>query len=78
MNENSDPFVSLEHAFNQILLSHLLNYRSCLVTIGNSTVAIFRPFPGFFKIFDPHSTDSYEMPGPFGKCILTSVDHEGV
>ena len=22
MNENSDPFVSLEHAFNQILVSH--------------------------------------------------------
>ena len=50
-------FVWLEHAFNKIFSNSLPNYKSCLVTIDASTVAIFRPFREVFKIFDSHSRD---------------------
>ena len=44
MRGNNDPFVSLEHAFHRIFSNSLLNYKFALLTIGASTVAIFRPF----------------------------------
>ena len=62
---DNGPFTSLEDVFNQIFSNSLPNYKSCLVTIDASTVAIFRPFREVFKIFDSHSRDIYGMP-----CLL--------
>ena len=45
LTTNNDPFVTLEHALNQVFSSSLLNYQTALLTIGANTVAIFRPFP---------------------------------
>ena len=64
---NFDAYVTLEHAFNEIFFTS--NYKSCLITIGINTVAVFMPFPGVFKIFDLHG-----MPCASGHCILTSVE----
>ncbi len=55
MTVNFDAYVTLYHAFNEIFFSS--NYKSCLLTIGINTVAIFMPFPDVFKIFDSHSRD---------------------
>ena len=71
---NSDPFVTLEYALNQVFSSSLLNYQTALLTIGSNTVAIFRPFPEVFKIFDSHSRDLNGMPSSCGICILTCVE----
>ena len=70
MTVNDDPYVTLEHAFNEIFFT--TNYKSCLLTIGMNTVAIFMPFPDVFKIFDSRSPDG--MPCASGYCILTSVE----
>ena len=69
---NNDPYVTLEHSFNEIFFS--LNYKSCLLTIGMNTVAIFMPFPNVFKIFDSHSRDLHGMPCASGYAVLTSVE----
>ncbi len=69
---NNDPYVTLEHAFNEIFFT--TNYKSCLLTIGMNTIAIFMPFPDVFKIFDSHSRDLEGMPCASGYCILTSVE----
>ena len=50
-----------------------LNFRTALLTVGSNAVAIFRPFPEIFKIFDAHSRDLYGRPS-FGSCILISVE----
>ncbi len=50
------------------------NYKSCLITIGIDTVAVFMPFPDVFKIFDSHSRDLYGMSCASGYCVLTSVE----
>lgn len=50
MTINNYPYVTLEHACNEIFFN--LHYKSCLLTIGMNTVAIFMPFPDVFKIFD--------------------------
>ena len=42
MNVNNDPYVTLEHAFNEIFFT--TNYKSCFLTIGMNTIAIFMPF----------------------------------
>ena len=57
---NNRLFVLLEHAFHQMFSNSLLNYNIALLTIGASIVAIFRPFPEVFKIFDSHSNMSME------------------
>ncbi len=72
MTVNNDPYVTLEHAFNEIFFT--TNYKSCLLTIGMNTIAIFMPFPDVFKIFDSHSRDLQGMPCASGSCILTSVE----
>ncbi len=59
MTENFDAYVTLDHAFNEIFFSS--NYKSCLLTIGVNTVAIFMPFPDVFKIFDSHSQDAMSI-----------------
>ena len=64
MTENFYAYVTLDHAFNEIFFSS--NYKSCLLTIGVNTVAIFMPFPDVFKIFDSHSQDLHGMPCPSG------------
>ena len=69
---NNDPYVTLGHAFNEIFFT--TNYKSCLLTIGMNTIAIFMPFPDVFKIFDSHSRDLQGMPCASGYCILTSVE----
>jgi hypothetical protein len=60
MAVNNDPYVTLEHSFNEIFVTS--NYKSCLLTIGMNTVAIFMPFPDVFKVFDSHSRDLHGMP----------------
>ena len=72
MTVNNYPFVTLENALNEVF--HCLNYKSCLLTIGMSTVAIIMPFPGVCKVFDSHSRDLQGMPSMSGYCVLTSVE----
>ena len=59
-NISNHPYVTLEHALNEIFLS--FNYKSCLLTIGMNAVAIIMSFPNVFKIFDSHSCDLCGMP----------------
>ncbi len=68
------PYYSLQNALNHLFLSSQINYRCCLLTIDCNTVAIFKTAEENFKIFDPHSRDSYGMPHPSGKCVLISVE----
>ena len=72
MSENSHPYVTLEHALNEVFVS--LYYNSCLLTIGMNTVAIMMPFPGVFKVFDLHSRNVFGRPSPLGYCVLLSVE----
>ena len=72
MSKNSQPYVTLEHALNEVFVS--LHYNSCLLTIGMNTVAILMPFPGVFKVFDSHSRDVFGRPSPLGYCVLLSVE----
>jgi hypothetical protein len=72
MAVNNDPYVTLEHAFNEIFVTS--NYKSCLLTIGMNTVAIFMPFPDIFKVFDSHSRDHHGMPCASGYCVLISIE----
>ncbi len=72
MTVNNDPYVTLEHAFNEIFFT--TNYKSCLLTIGMNTVAIIIPFPDVFKIFYSYSRDLHGMPCASGYCVLTSVE----
>ncbi len=72
MTVNFDAYVTLEHAFNEIFFTS--NYKSCLITVGINTVAVFMPFPDVFKVFDFHSRDLHGMPCASGYCILTSVE----
>jgi hypothetical protein len=72
MAVNNDPYVTLEHAFNEIFFT--INHKSCLLTIGMNTVGIIMPFSDVFKIFDSHSRDLSGMPFPSGYCVLTSVE----
>ena len=74
MTSNNEPFVTLGHALSEVFSSSLLNYQTALLTIGDNTVAIFRPFPEVFKIFDSHSRDRYGMPCSYGYCVLTCVE----
>ena len=62
INEDSHPYVTLEHAFSEVFVS--LHYNSCLLTIGMNTVAILMPFPGVFKVLDSHSRDVFGRPSP--------------
>ena len=66
--------MTLEYALNQVFSSSLLNCQTALLTIGSNTVAIFRPFPEVFKIFDSHSRNLYGVPSSFGSCVLTSAE----
>ena len=70
MRTNSGPFVTLECALNQVLSSL---YQTALLTIGANTVAIHRPFPEVFKIFDSHLRTLNGMPSSFGSCVFISV-----
>jgi hypothetical protein len=72
MAVSNDPYVTLEHAFNEIFV--MSNYKSCLLTIGMNTVAILMPFPDVFKVFDCHSRHVHEMPCASGYCVLTSIE----
>jgi hypothetical protein len=75
MATNNEPFVLLEYQ-NQLahFSSSLPNYQAALLTIGVNTLAIFRPFPEVFKIFDSHSRDRGGMPCSYGYCVLTSLE----
>ena len=75
MSEDSLPYVTLEHALNEVFVS--LHYNSCLLTIGMNTVAIMMPFPGVFKVFDSHSRDVFGRPSALGYCVLISVEGVG-
>ena len=72
MCEDSLPYVTLEHALNEVFLT--LHYNSCLLTIGMNTVAIVMPFPGVFKVFDSHSRDLFGRLSELGYCVLISVE----
>ena len=72
MSQVSLPYVTLEHALNEVFIS--LHYNSCLLTIGMNTVAIMMPFPGVFKVFDSHSRDVLGRPSAQGYCVLISVE----
>ena len=72
MSENSLPYVTIEHALNEIFFS--LNYKSCLLTVGVNTEAIMMPFPHVFKVFDSHSRDVSGRPSALGYCVLISVE----
>jgi hypothetical protein len=72
MAVNTDPYVTLEHSFNELFITS--NYKSCLLTIGMNTVAIFMPFPDVFKVFDSHSRDLHGVPCASGHCVSTSVE----
>ena len=74
MTTISEPYVTHQHALSQIFSSSYLNLETALLTIGCNTVAIFKPFPDVFKIFDSHSRDFHGMPRSFGYCVLTSVE----
>ncbi|KAL9989441.1 hypothetical protein ACROYT_G003990 [Oculina patagonica] len=54
------------------------NFKSFILTITISTVAIFITKDGTFKVFDSHSRDSKGMSDPCGTCVLieiASLDH---
>ena len=72
MSEVSLPYVTLEHALNEVFLS--LHYNSCLLTIGMNIVAIMMPFPGVLKVFDSHSRDIFGRPSAMDCCVLISVE----
>jgi hypothetical protein len=72
MTANNDPYVTLEHAFNEIFVTS--NYKSCLLTIGLNTVSIFMPFPDFFKVFDSHPRDHHGMPYASSYCVLIPIE----
>ena len=72
MSEGSLPYVTLEHALNEVFVS--LHNNSCLLTVGMNTVAIMMPFPGVFKVFDSHSRDVFGRPSALGYCVLISVE----
>ena len=73
MTISNELFLALEDALNKIFLSSQLDYNSVLLTVGFNTVAILRISEVDFKVFDPHSKDTYGMPHLFGKCILVSI-----
>ena len=73
MTVSSEPYMSLEDAFEKIFLSFQLNYDLALLTIGCNTVAIFKISEVTFKVFDSHSRDTYGMPQSFGKCFLLTI-----
>lgn len=70
MTVNSDPYVRLEHAFNEIFFTS--HYRTCLLPISMTAVAIFMPFPYISKSFDSPSRDIHGIPSAPGYCVLTS------
>ena len=72
MTINNYPYVTIQYACNEIFFN--LHYKSCLLTIGMSTVAIFMPFPDVFKIFDSYSRDLHGMPCASGDCVLITVE----
>ena len=74
MTVNSDPYVTLGHAFNEIFFTS--HHKCCLLTIGMNAVAIFMPFPHVFRIFDSHSRDLHGMPCACacGYFVLTSIE----
>ena len=49
MTSDNDPYVTFEHAFNEIFFAS--NYNCCLLTIGMNTVAIQSLFLMFLKFF---------------------------
>ena len=72
MSEDCPPYVTLDHALNDVFVS--LHYNSCLLTVGMNTVAIIIPFPGVFTVFDSHSRDVFGRPSALGYCVLISVE----
>ena len=72
---DNGPFTSLEDVFNQIFSNSLPNYKSCLVNIDASTVAILDLFQKCLKFLI--LTQGIYMECRvyyFGNCILASVD----
>ena len=61
---------TFEEAFDSLLRQ---NYSSFILTIGCSTVAIFRLPDGRFKVFDSHGRDSFGMTHPQGNCVLIEL-----
>ena len=49
LDDSNNSYVTLEHSFNQLF--DIGNYKTCLLTIGAYTVAVFIPFPEVFQIF---------------------------
>ena len=72
MTLDNDPYVTLEHAFNEIFFAS--NYNCFLLTIGMNTVAIQKSIPDVFKFFYSHSRDLHGMQCTSGYSVLTSVE----
>lgn len=70
LTSNHGPYMSLEDSLRQVFL----NYNCCLLTVGISTVAVFKISERSFKIFDSHSKDFLGMPSSFGKCTLLYIE----
>ena len=70
LTSNHGPYMSLEDSLRQVFL----NYNCCLLTVGISTIAVFKNSERSFKIFDSHSKDLLGMPSSFGKCTLLYIE----
>lgn len=70
LTSNHGPYMSLEDSLRDVFS----NYNCCLLTIGISTVALFKNSERSFKIFDLHSKDLLRIPHSFGKCTLLHTE----
>ncbi|CAB4041007.1 ATP-dependent DNA helicase PIF1, partial [Paramuricea clavata] len=75
MNATMLPYYSLEDLLNSLFFNS--QYQYCLLTINSNCVSIIKTSEGLYKVFDPHSRDTYGIPDPNGKCVLVSIDSIG-
>ena len=77
MNATMLPYYSLEDSLNSLSFNSEIAYQYCLLTINSNCVSIIKTSEGLYKVFDPHSRDTYGIPDPNGKCVLVSIDSIG-
>lgn len=74
MKRTNFPYNTLKDAFGKLFSDLQVNYKHCLLTVNANTVAIFQGSDEVFKIFDSHLRDLHDIPHPFGKCVLVSIE----
>ena len=54
-------------SLNSLSFNSEIAYQYCLLTINSNCVSIIKTSEGLYKVFDPHSRDTYGIPDPNGK-----------